>query len=201
MVKEFNRLPVYEAIMTDDALGIFTIALVDHPAMEVDMQFFSAVEPEKEVMKYSIINEEEHRVIAPIIRADFPILRRNEEGEKFYVMFSKDTIYEAAKRFLENGFQGLVKLTHNPEAEMIDGFSLVQWFIKDTEKGIAPAGFEDVADGSLFAEYKVSNEAVWSAIKEHTFNGLSMESVFVLAEPQEEEITSVEQLLEQLGIA
>ena len=197
MEKIHNNLPLFVASLEDDNLGIFTISLVDWPAMDKRWEFFSKQE---EPLKYSIVSEDEHRVISPIIRANFPILRKTENGEFFYVTFPPETLYEAAKRFLQNGFQGFVKLTHNEDAPFIDGFSLVQWFIKDTSKGISPAGFEDVADGSLFAEYFVTSDSLWSSIKNGTYNGLSMESEFHISQPEDEEITTIDELLKRLGI-
>ena len=195
----FNNLPLYTATLNDDDLGIYTISLVEWPAMEKRWEFF---EKQKEPLKFSVVDAEQHRVVSPIIRCDYPILRKDENGKFFYITFPKETIYAAAERFLTIGAQGLVKLTHNEDAPFIDGFNLVQWYIKDTARGISPVGFEDVADGSLFAEYYVTNEDVWKKVVDGTFNGLSMESEFFLKlqEPEEKEIDSIEALVDYLGI-
>ena len=67
---------------------------------------------------------------------------------------------------------------------------MVQWFIKDTENGINPTGFEAAEDGSLFAEFKVENEEIWNQIKEGTFKGFSLAGFFDVEEvknPAEDE--------------
>lgn len=190
-------IPIYEAFLGDQ-IGIFNIALVDNPAMEKLWSVFSK-EGEVKKMKFKVEDEQQHKVLDVIIRADFPILRKDDNGDYFYVTFSKETIYAAAEKFLKEGFQNSVKLTHQGD-NFIDGFNLVQWFIKDSAKGINPEGFEDLADGSLMAEYYVTNDEVWEQIVSGEFNGLSMESVFVIAPKKEPEITTIEDLVEYLGL-
>lgn len=193
-MKEFKGLPLYEAVLNDDNLGIYCVSLVDNPATLVTWLAFSK-EPEK-ALKFAVTNEDEHRVLSVIMTADTPIYRVNDKGEGFYIEFSKETLYEAAKRMLRNGFQNYVNVEHI-ESSNLYGFEMVQLFQKDVAKGINPAGFEDVPDGSLFGEYFVSDESLWQEIKEGRFVGLSLEGEFSLAE---KEITSVEELIKYLGI-
>lgn len=60
---------------------------------------------------------------------------------------------------------------------------MVECFIKDSEKGISPTGFEDVPEGSLFCTFKVEDEKLWNEIvnTDH-FNGFSLEGVFNLSQ-------------------
>ena len=60
----------------------------------------------------------------------------------------------------------------------VSGVNLIQLFIKDSEKGIVPQGFETIEDGSLFATYHVENDAIWNEIKNGTFKGFSLEGLF-----------------------
>lgn len=193
-----KNIPVFEAFLNDE-VGIFTISLVDEPAMEKKWLAFS--KEDTKPMFYKVLDEEEHKILAPIIRADFPILRKDENGEYFYLTFSKETIYAAAERFLKNGFQNIIRLTHQGD-DYIDSFNLVQWYIKDSAKGINPEGFEDMADGTLMAEYKVNDENIWERIKAGEWNGLSMESVFdiELKKEDEKEITTIDELLNYLNL-
>lgn len=193
-----KNIPVFEAFLNDE-IGIFTIALVDNPAMEKQWMAFS--KEEAKPMYYKVLDEAEHKVLAPVIRADFPILRKDDKGEYFYVTFSKETIYAAAEKFLKEGFQNVVRLTHQGD-NYVDGFNLVQWYIKDSAKGINPEGFEDMADGTLMAEYKVNDDAIWDEIVAGTFNGISMESIFDIVPKKEEEpvIDTLEDLVKYLGI-
>lgn len=195
-----KNIPVFEAFLNDE-MGIYTIALVDQPAMEKLWSVYSVEEMKPAKLNFKVLDEEQHKVLAPIIRADFPILRKDDNGEYFYITFSKETIYAAAEKFLKEGFQNVVRLTHNGD-NYVDGFNLVQWYIKDSEKGINPEGFEDMADGTLMAEYKVNDDSIWAQIKSGTFNGLSMESIFdIVPKKEEKTIESIEELLKYLGIS
>lgn len=193
-----KNIPLYKAVLGDE-VGIFAVALVDNPAMEKKWLAFS--KEEQKPMYFKVLDEEQHKVLSVLIRCDFPILRKDDDGKYFYVTFPKETIYAAAENFMKNGLQNVVKLTHQGDNFIYDGFNLVQFYIKDSEKGVNPEGFEDIADGSLMAEYFVTNDDLWEQIKSGDFNGLSMESIFDIVPVKEEpEINSIEELVEYLGI-
>lgn len=70
-----------------------------------------------------------------------------------------------------------VNLEHSVDTE---GVYLIQSFIKNSEAGINPVGFEDIENGSWFTAYKVENEDVWQKIKSGELNGFSIEGMFTL---------------------
>lgn len=197
--KLINGLPVYEAVLDDYNLGIFTISLVDDPATEVKWVAFAKDAKASSPLKFSVVNEDEHRVLSVIMRADFPIYRIDENGNGYYITFSKETLYEASKRLLMNGFQNYVNVEHIASSNLY-GFQLAQIYQKDVARGINPVGFEDVEDGSLFGEYFVSDETLWQEIKAGKFTSISLEGEFSLAEPKEKEISTIDDLVEYLGI-
>jgi hypothetical protein len=80
------------------------------------------------------------------------------------------------EKYLKQNRQNNVDLSHSFELE--EGIYLNEIFIKNTGKGIAPTGFEEVKDGSLFAIFHIENDEVWSAIKEGTFKGFSLSGLF-----------------------
>lgn len=194
------RYPIYEAVILDDGdFGIQAVALVEDPAVEVDFQCFAKQEPE--VMKFSIENEEQHIIFGVIARADYPMLRLTADGFPYYIKFSADTIKLMAQKYLRENKQNQIKLTHSQGTET-KSVEMIECFIKDTEKGIDPKGFEDVADGSLFGAFKVLDEEVWNEIKAGTFAGFSMEVVMGVDIPVEDEdeqlYSEVSSLLEQI---
>lgn len=192
-----KNIPIYKALLGDE-IGIFAVALVDNPAMEKKWLAFS--KEGQKPMYFKVLDEEQHKVLSVLIRCDFPILRKDDNGDYYYVTFPRETIYAAAENFMKNGFQNVVKLTHQGD-NFINGFNLVQFYIKESAKGINPEGFEDIADGSLMAEYYVTNDDVWEQIKSGEFNGLSMESVFdIVLKKEEPVINTIDELVEYLGI-
>ena len=191
-----NGYPIFKAELTPETEGVFAVSFVDEPAMEVP---FLAFDREKEPMLFSVQNEEQRLVLGCIIRADFPILRKDAKGGYFYITFSKEVIREIARRYVENGYTSNFDLYHDHD-QIVDGIRLEELFVKDTSRGIDPAGFSEVADGSLFACYRILNDAVWEKIKQGDFGGLSMEAIVALSPKDEPEIDTVEDLLDYLNI-
>ena len=83
------------------------------------------------------------------------------------------------QHFVKYNNTGNVSVLHN--GKPVGGVELTQLFIKDKSKGIDPVGFDEVSDGSLFAEYKILNEEVWKGICNGVYRGFSIEGVFELA--------------------
>ena len=175
---ELNR-PVYEALVTDEETGMLRISLVDFPAVESN---FLAFAKEGEKARLYFVKDEEKRIVRGVVmRADYPILRRNGDYE-YFIVFRADTIRAMAEKYLAESRQNAVDEMHNHED--VDEVKMVQYFIKDTAAGIAPAGFDDIADGSLFAEFHVLNDEVWAKVKDGTYKGFSLEGAFELV-PEE----------------
>lgn len=182
----YNNLPLFEACIDtrDNETGMFVISLVDSPANERD---FVAFEEVKQIQTYSIANDEEQKVFGLVMECDKPIYRRNQQGFEYYITYNRKTIEAMTEKYFKMGLQNNVDTMHNFELE--DGITLTQMFIKDTEKGVNPTGFEDVNDGSLFAEFHIENAEVWNAIKEGEYKGFSLAGVFIQKEVEQVEKT------------
>lgn len=188
-----DNIPVYDAIIEDDECGMLRISLVDDPAV---MSNFLSFDADKKMQMYAIENEEERKVLGVVMRADFPIYRRDKERGEYYIIYKADTIATMAEKYLLESRQNEVNLDHG-DNEVVDGVQMVQYFIKDSSKGIAPEGFDDIADGSLFAEFHVVNDDVWNEIKKGTYKGFSLEGIFALApEENEDEVKNIVDSLE-----
>lgn len=181
----FNGLPLLEAKinMEDLESGMYCISLVDAPATQSN---FIAFSEDKELLKYSIQDEEQRRLFGLIMAADMPIYRRTAEGVEYYIVYSRQTLADMMEKYFKNGFQNQVDTNHNFEME--DGITLTQMFVKDVEKGVNPKGFEEYADGSIFAEFHIMNDEVWNAVKDGTYKGFSLAGYFTVEETFKEEI-------------
>ena len=175
-----NGIPVFSATLEAEECGIYRISLVDFPAVESN---FVAYGKQGEMLKYSVLSEEKRLVRGVVMRADFPIYRQDEQFGAYYIVHSPDMIRKTAQKFLKEHRTNEVNVMHEALTE-VKGVEMVQMFIKDTEAGVNPIGFEDVENGSLFAEYHVSNDDVWSAIKAGIFKGFSLEGIFTF-QPKE----------------
>lgn len=170
----YNGLPLFRALVDDgDDTGMLTISLVEMPAVQRDFLAYSAGE---KMIRYSISDEEKRRVFGLVMLCDVPIFRRGEKGDEYYIVYDRPTIERMAEKFLAEHRQNDVDLNHSFEIE--DGIRLTEIFVKDSVRGLCPTGFEEVPDGSLFAEYHVLNDTVWAGIKDGTYKGFSLSGVF-----------------------
>ena len=157
--------------------GIFKISLVDLPAVESDFMVFN----EKQEVKFSIQDEDQHIITGVVMRANFPIYRISPSLGEYYIKYSPETIKTMAEKMLADGTQNNINLMHEDDSD-VNGVYMLELFIKDESKGISPKGFEDIEEGSLFASYKIDNETLWKEIKDGKFLGFSLEGIFSLQE-------------------
>ena len=179
MIATIDDIPVFNATIDEDC-GIIRVSLVDNPAVSKNFQVFKA---NAQPMLYAVQDEDKHLVRGVIMRADYPIYRRDKKLGEYYVVYKPDVIRQMAEKYLKEDRANNVNIMHK-EGSDVEGVNMVQWFIKGA--GVAIDGFDDIADGSLFAEYHVTNEDVWAEIKAGTYKGFSIEVYFNL-EPEQNE--------------
>jgi hypothetical protein len=108
--------------------------------------------------QFSIENPEQKIVTGPLMIADLPIYRR-ENDEEYYVTFSAAEIKKIVQRFFKKGYQSKVNVEHSTP---VDGVFMFESYIIDREKGIMPPkGYEEISNGSWFGSFKVENEKIW----------------------------------------
>lgn len=177
MIATIDDIPVFNATLDEDC-GIIRVSLVDDPAVSKDFQVFKA---NVRQMLYTVQDEDKHLVRGVIMRADYPIYRRDKSLGEYYIVYKPDVIRQMAEKYLTEDRANNVNIMHKEDSD-VEGVNMVQWFIKGA--GVAIEGFDDIADGSLFAEYHVTNEDVWAEIKAGTYKGFSLEGYFNL-EPEQ----------------
>lgn len=161
-IKLYNGLPLFNADF-EEGMGIDTLSLVTEPATEVSWMMFNA--------------EKVHQcIIAPVMLANTPIYRYSESLGEYYINYTPEVLEKMATDYLRKPQQ--FDIQH--DGELIEGVSIQQLFIKDTNKGINPAGFEDVPDGSLFAVIKIDNLEFWNVIKDSPLSGFSLAGSFTM---------------------
>lgn len=182
-------MKLYKVIFNDEEeLGMKNISLVEDPAVEVD---FVAFESEK--VEFSKIDEEKREITGVVAVADMPIIRKNEQLGVHYIMFEKETIKQMVLKYFKDGKVNNIDLDHS--GNMVDGITMIESYIKDSSRNIAPIEFSDVADGSWIATFKVENDEVWDRIKkDHSLKGFSLSGIFAFTEVME--MSKVEQSFE-----
>lgn len=191
-----KKIPIYYAKIDETATGqdlkiqgIQNIALVESPAMLTEWLMFE--EHKKQELKFAF-NEELQIVTAPVIIADMPIYRI-VDGKEFYVVYKKDTNLQILQKYMYDGNQKKIKLTHDTN-ELSKGAYVFEVFMSDVKRGIKqPEGF-DLPDGTIFASLKIDNPDLWKRIKAGEVKGISLEGFFDLqkeVELSQDEIEAV----------
>lgn len=191
-------LPIFKLIINpelNDDSEVDFVALVDKPAIQRNFLAF------KERQRFEIISEDKRILSGPLMVADMPIYRNNEELGEHYVVFDAETIQTIAEKFFKKGYQANVNEMHDPN-KAVDGVTMFESWIVNRELGKMPIkGYEDVKDGSWFGSYKVENDDVWSKIKSGEFAGFSVEGIFGYSDRVSREELMVEQIKDILKSA
>jgi hypothetical protein len=152
-------------------------------------------------LSFAVQDEDQRIVSGPLMIADLPIYRKDEDGE-YYVMFTGEQIKKIVQRFFKKGYQAKVNIEHGKKA---DGVYMFESYIIDRDRGVnPPTGFEDVADGSWFGSFKVENEKLWSEVKAGTFKGFSVEGLFryekagMIVQKEEQIMSQIFKILSQV---
>ena len=166
-------MKIIELILDEDSKmsGIDAISIVESPAIESN---FIALNNHQ--VKFATVDTEKRILIGPALIPNKPIYR-NQDGEEFYVYFSKATIEKAMQMYLKKGNQGNATLEHDGK---LNGLTLVESWIKvDAEKDKSVAyGMEDPV-GTWYVSMKVDNEEIWNEyVKSGKVKGFSIEGFF-----------------------
>lgn len=192
-ISQIPGLPIFniDIVENDESnVEVDFVALVDKPAIEKNFLVFNN---EKKV-NFAIENEEQRIVTGPLMLADTPIYRNDENGE-YYVVFSKDSIKRIVQKYFRKGYQNNVNLMHD-SGSTLEGLTMFESWIVDEKRGNrALPGYEDAPQGSWFGSFKVENDQVWAMIKEGKVRGFSVEGLFSY---KKKEVVAPNKLIEAL---
>lgn len=199
-----NKLPIYYASIDETKKGlelkeqgIQNIALVDSPAMLTEWLMFNEQKPYELKMSF---NEEQQIITAPVIVSELPIYRRvveNGIAKEFYVVYKKDTNMKIMQKYMLDGNQKKVKLTHDT-SDLSKGVFVFEVFMSDESRGIQqPKGF-DLPDGTIFCSMKINNPEIWKLAKQGEIKGISLEGFFDLEQHVELTDSEIESMIKHI---
>lgn len=166
---QYNNLPVFNIVLDSEEDGLQLVSLVDYPAV---CESFLKFKEEHKTLTFTTDNEQ-HIISGVSLLADTPIYR-NDGGEGYYVVFTKETIKELVEKYNKENKTNLTSLQHN--GQIISDCIMVESYFIDKERGICPKEFEHCPDGSWITSYKVTSEELWDEIKNSgELNGFSVE--------------------------
>jgi len=164
---------IVELILDDDQMaeGISAISIVESPAIESN---FIALK--NHAVQFATVDTDKRILMGPALIPNKPIYR-NQDGEEFYVYFSKATIEKASQLYLKNGNQSKATLEHEIS---INGVTLVESWLKIDENHDKSAayGLNDPV-GTWYVAMKVDNAEIWDEyVKTGKVKGFSIEGFF-----------------------
>lgn len=175
-----QEIPIYDITLDGDSLGLTAISLVDSPAIMENWVAFS-----KQQMIW-MSNAEKREVIAPLLIPDQLILRRAEDGSLYYIRWKRETILQAAEKYIANGWFNNFTYMHptfyNKDMKYEDAlekdiYMIRLWTIEDASNDDANTkyGFH-LPEGTLMCHFKVHNRKLWQKIKNKEVMGCSIEA-------------------------
>jgi len=166
---------IVELIINDEneSLAIDCISLVSEPAIEENLIFMSKA---KNNLTLAKIDTEKREIISPALIPDKNIYRVDENGDDYYVYFSKDTVKNCAYSFLKNNNHHKATYQHK---ERVSGVLTVEsWIIENPKMDKANLyGFE-LKKGTWMVKMKIENDELWEKVKKGDIKGLSIEGYF-----------------------
>jgi len=195
----------YEAIFDLTKKNVYSISLVEDPAMKSMFIALKKQEQKETQIKLAEVDKKERTLLGVVLIPDKDIYRKDEEtGEEFYITFSKETIKESAHNFITSGYQLNSKLQHQTQ---IEGVSFVeQWIVKDPKMDTALAynlDKKDIVEGAWVVKMKCDNDEIYQEALDGKINGFSIDGMFGLKEinlksnimaEEKEKVTFLEQL-------
>ena len=153
--------------------GLGKIVIVEKPATAIQ----ETAATRWANLQFSIDNEK--RIITgPALIPNKMILRRDENGEPYYVFFSKDTVKKIAEKFFKLNKHNNTDKQHDWQITK-NNTLLESWISEDKMYDKAyKMGFA-LPMGTWYLSYKVNDEDTWKEIKEGKIKGFSIAGGFI----------------------
>ena len=168
---------IYELLIdeNEDYSGVQAISIVENPAIQSD---FVALADEKPVI-LARTNEDKRILMGAALIPDKPIYR-NQDGEEFYIYFSKETVAKAAEMFFKKSNHQNATLEHQ---QPIEGMTVFEsWIVEDPNFDKSKKYGLEVPAGTWMVSMKVDDESIWTdQVKNHKVFGFSIEGSFANA--------------------
>jgi len=141
--------------------------------------------------EFNIQNDEKRIVAGPLMIPNQFIMRKDDNGEPYYVYFSKETIRDIQRRFSEQNNYNKTDLAHNGDV-INENVMIEQWIIESRQYDKSRYyGYDNLPLGTWFGVYKINNEETWRKIKSGELKGFSVAGDFIdKAKPVKEESSS-----------
>lgn len=175
----YYSMKLYEATFDQsENKGVFSISLVNKPAMESN---FIALSEEKPI-RFAEVDKDQQILLGLVLEPNKKVYR-NQGGEEFEMFFSAETIKELSHNFFRSGFHKNSTIEHSKDSQL-DGVTFVEsWLIEDPKMDKSVKfGFE-YPKGTWMVSMKIDDPKVWdSYVKSGEVLGFSIDALVDLKE-------------------
>lgn len=170
-MKEIISFDVY--IDEDEMTGVNKISLVKKPAILEKFVYMN--DEQDESYKQIHLSDEKQIVVGPALIPNLEIIRSDEDGEPYYIKYSKEQIERIAQKFFKFKSTKSVNKEHK-DNQAEDTYIYESWIVGENDKS-KDLGF-DVPVGTWMVSMKVENQELWQQIKSGKYRGFSIEGLF-----------------------
>jgi len=193
-----NSMKMIEMIIDEDEVssGIDAISVVETPAIQSN---FVTLKEQDNKVELAEISKDKRLLLGAALIPDKPILRVNDDDEKYYIYFSKETVRKASELYAKRKFQDKATIEHERD---VKGMTVVEsWIVEDKEKDKSSIYGLDVPVGTWCISMKADNEDIYLKAKEGKIKGFSIEGVFDNKEKDEKQKLEdeIQSVLEELS--
>ena len=127
---------------------------------------------------FATINDQQI-LVGPAMIPGKLIPRKDENGDLYYVYFTKDTIKNIAYKAMKDKVIDRVNIEHEPGKFVDDVYLVESWIVENSETDKAREYGLNPVEGTWMTMYKVDNLGVWEGyIKPGLVKGFSIEGFF-----------------------
>jgi len=177
MKKKYNdaEYPLFEIVVDDsENTGIRLLSIVDQPAIEMKGIAFSA---EGATKGYEFQAQADKQIIVgPAMIPNMKILRKDDDGNKYYMIFKQDTIEKMVQKFNSSGNNRRINVDHS--TKMVDAYIMENWLVADSYYDKSRMYGFDVPVGTWMVSVKIEDQDFWkNEVKDLGKFGFSVEGI------------------------
>lgn len=171
-------IPIYDIQFNEDS-GVELISVVDNPAIE---ELFVKMNKQGEEENIKLSTDSYKRIVlGAALIPDKLIYRVDENGNSFYIKFSKDVIDKTVEKFFTKPDR-ITMMDTNHNSKMINGATLVTSY--QLSESLKDERFSHLPEGSWIVGYKIQDDKTWNMILSGELNGFSIDGIYSIDKQQ-----------------
>jgi hypothetical protein len=129
-------------------------------------------------VEFSVQDEDQRIVTGPALIPNKFIIRKDAEGNPFYVYFTKETIRKISERFFKKNNQNNTDVMH--DHNIVESNTMLEsWIVNDPKFDKSSQYGFSLPTGTWMVSYKINNEETWQRIKAGELKGFSIAGDFI----------------------